>query len=134
MTDLYSEELLEEVRRRMGIVEIYFKNYQEYLDRREFEKASEMLWGILNNLASMLSMLYGGEPIRKHDELRMFMNVLAQRIREPEILRLYRSCEKLHANFFHSFMDEIDFEECRIDAEKLIDILQKLVYRELGNI
>lgn len=120
-----NEQLLEEVRRRTSIVEEYFRNYYEYLSRRKFAKASEALWGILNNLASILSVLYGGEPISKHVELRELVTLLAKKLGNQEILRWYRACEKLHANYFHNFMDEDEFEEHRIEAEKLIDELQK---------
>jgi len=72
------EELAREVKRRMSIVESYSRNYAEYLRRGDYAKASEALWGILNNLASILSLLYGGRPISKHDELRSFINDLRQ--------------------------------------------------------
>lgn len=129
------ERLVEEVRRRISIIETYYRNYVEHLSRKEYAKASEALWGILNNLASILSMLYGGKPISKHDELRKFINHLASMLRSEDIVRWCRSCEVLHANYFHNFMDEDMFEHYRADAEKLINTLQRLVVeklRELG--
>jgi len=129
------EELAEEVRRRIGIIESYSRNYAEHLRRGDYAKASEALWGILNNLASILSILHGGRPISRHDELRSFMNSLASMLRNEEIVRWFRACERLHSNFFHNFMDEAEFEEHRVEAEKLVGTLQKLVLdklRELG--
>jgi len=129
------EELAGEIKRRMGIIESYSRNYAEYLRRGDYAKASEMLWEIVNNLASILSILYGGKPISKHDELRSFVNSLAAALKREDIVRWFRACERLHSNFFHNFMDEETFGEYRAEAEKLIDALQRLVaekLRELG--
>jgi len=129
------EGLAEEVRRRIGIIESYSRNYAGYLRKGDYAKASEALWGILNNLASILSILHGGKPISRHDELRNFMNSLASMLRNEDIVKWFRACEILHSNFFHNFMDEAMFEEHRVEAEKLINVLQKLVVdklRELG--
>jgi len=129
------EELVREVRRRVDIVERYSRNYVEYLRRRDYAKASEMLWGVVNNLASVLSVLHGGEPISRHDELRSFIEGLASMLRNEDIAKWFRACERLHSNFFHNFMDEAAFEEHRVEAEKLVGTLQKLVLdklRELG--
>lgn len=117
--------------RRKSIVEEYSRNYREYLDKRELPKASKALWGMVNNLASILSILYQGKPVSGHKELRVFMKHLAERLRNEEILRWLRSCETLHANYLHGFMDEELFEEYRLEAEKLINELQRLIQREL---
>jgi len=124
-------EPINEIRRRLNIIESYSKNYKESLDKKEYGKASEMLWGIINNLASILSILNGGKPISKHSELREFINSLAYVLKDEEIIDLFRSCEILHANYFHNFLDEILFESYRKDAEKLINKLQELTIREL---
>jgi len=122
------EELAGEVRRRISIVESYSRNYAEYLHRRDYAKASEALWGILNNLASILSLLHGDRPISRHDELRSFIYDLAAALKSEEVVKWFKACERLHAN--HNFMDKDTAE-----AEKLIYTLQKLVVdklRELG--
>jgi len=129
------EELAKEVRRRIGVIESYSRNYVDYLHRGDYTKASESLWGVLNNLASILSILHGGKPISRHDELRGFMNSLAPMLRSGDIMRWFRACETLHANSFHNFMDEAVFEQYRVEAEKLINTLQGLIaekLRELG--
>jgi len=125
------EELAGEIKRRMSIIENYSRNYAEYLRRGDYAKASEMLWGIVNNLASILSILHGGKPISRHDELRSFMNSLAAALKREDIVKQFSACERLHSNFFHNFMDEEEFEEYRVEAEKLIDALQRLAAEKL---
>ena len=68
-----------------------------------------MLWGALNNLASILNILCVGRPVSSRAELRGFVERLALMLGGEEVLGYYRSCEALHANFFHSFMDEVLF-------------------------
>ncbi|WP_069807872.1 PaREP1 family protein [Vulcanisaeta thermophila] len=126
-------ELLREVERRIAIISTYSRNYQEYLRKGERAKASEMLWGIVNNLASILSIIHGEGPINSHAELRRFMDRLAWQVGE-QVLTWYRSCEVLHAIYYHNFMDEELFEHYRSDAENLIDLLNRLVYEELGKL
>ncbi len=126
-----AEELLREVRRRISIIETYSKNYVEYLSRGEYAKASEAVWGILSNLVSILNILHGGKPVARHDDLRKSINTLASMLRNEEVIRWYRACETLHANYYHNFMDENLFHQHRADAEKLINTLQRLVQRKL---
>jgi len=127
----FPEDLLKELLRRWHMVKKYHENYLKHLESREYDKASENLWGIVNNLASMLSLLLGGKPIGKHDELRKFVNELISLKGDIRLKGLLLACERLHANFFHNFMDEQQFEEHRVKAEELISILEKCIDEEL---
>ncbi len=134
-------ELLQEVRRRLKLIEDYYHNYHECLEQRDYSKASEYLWGIANNIASLLSILRGGKPITRHRELRSLLETIAHELalREPskagEIEAVFRdgilALEILHANFFHSFLEEHQFQECRRKAETLIKLLEEEVYQQL---
>jgi len=125
------EEVVREVVRRRAIVENYSRNYVECLHRGDYAKASELLWGIVNNLASILSILYKGKPISDHRELRMFMRDLAVMRGISEVVEWFRACELLHANYYHNFMDKEMFEDYRVKAEKLINTLQKLIEEKM---
>lgn len=131
--------VLQEVERRLALVEEYYENYRSYLARGAYSKASEYLWGIANNLASLLSLLKGGRPITRHSDLRRFLDVLvrelAAREGSGEVVEAFRggvlALEILHANFFHDFLEERQFEELRIKAERLLKILEEELYRLL---
>ena len=125
------EDLLRELLRRRYIIEKYYENYLKHLEGREYDKASEDLWGIVNNLASMLGLLLVGKPIGRHDELRKFINDLISSKGDVRLKELLLACERLHANFFHNFMDEQQFEEHRVKAEEFISILKKYITDEL---
>jgi len=127
-----NSDLIEEIQRRRHIIEKYSENYYKHLEARDYSKASEDLWGIVNNLASILSLLLQGKSIGKHSELREFINHLIILKQNPELKELLLACEILHSNFFHNFMDELQFEEHRIKAEKLIKILETYIIEELS--
>jgi len=125
------EDLLRELLRRRYMIEKYYENYLKHLESREYDKASEDLWGVVNNIASMLSLLLKGKPIGKHEELRKFVNELISLKGDVRLKEFLLACERLHANFFHNFMDEQQFEEHRVKAEELISILEKYIAEEL---
>ncbi len=125
------EELLRELLRRKGVVEKYYENYLKHLEGRDYDEASEDLWGVVNNLVSILSLLLRGKPIGRHEELRKFIDDLISLKGDARLKELLLACERLHANFFHNFMDEQQFEEHRVKAEEFISILKKYITDEL---
>jgi len=127
-----NRDLIEKIQHRVNIIRKYFENYYRHLDARDYMKASEDLWGIVNNLASILSLLSRGKPISKHSELRELIDHLIKLKQNPELKELLLACERLHANFFHNFMDEEQFREHREKAEKLIRILETYISEELS--
>jgi len=42
--------------------------------------------------------------------------------------------QRLHANYYHDFMNEELFEEDRVKAEKLINKLAELIYHHIETI
>jgi len=128
------EDFIKEIQRRRHVIREYFENYYKHLEVRDYVKASEDLWGIVNNLASILSLLLRGKPIGKHSELRELIDHLITMKQNPELKELLLACETLHANFFHNFMDEEQFKEHREKAEKLIRFLETYISDELSKI
>jgi len=127
-----NRDLIEKIQHRVNIIRKYFENYHRHLDARDYMKASEDLWGIVNNLASILSLLSRGKPISKHSELRELIDHLIKLKQNPELKELLLACETLHANFLHNFMDEEQFKDHREKAEKLIRILETYISDELS--
>ena len=127
-----NRDLIEKIQHRVNLIRKYFKNYYRHLDARDYMKASEDLWGIVNSLASILSLLLRDKPVSKHSELRELINHLIAMKQNPELGELLSACETLHANFYHNFMDEQLFEKHREKAEKLIRILETYISDELS--
>lgn len=125
------QDLHKEIKRRMNINEIYDHNYYEHLKKKEYIKASEDLWGMVNNLASILSLLFRGKPISDHNDMRRFIDSISTLKSEPKLKELLLACERLHANFYHNFMDEIQLEEHIMKAEEFTQLLKKYIWEKL---
>jgi len=125
-----SIELESVIEKYISIAQRYYNNYLAHRDLKEFDKASEDLWGVINTSASALSILLSGKPIKDHSNLRELMNDIA--IENPEIVELYKEAERLHANFYHNFLTEESFKDAVIKIENLITILSELITRTLN--
>lgn len=122
---------LSEVERRRNAAETYYANYQKHLVERNLAKASEDIWGVVNQLASALSILLRGKPISTHRELREFIKQVAYAKGDEKLPELLQACEMLHVNYFHQFMEDEMFESHRLKAEELIMRLQAYIAQEL---
>lgn len=128
-----SEDLLSEIGRRKALADAYYDNYRRRRELKDFAKASEFLWGVVSNLTYCLGLLYG-RKLGKHREVVAFLKELAGALRDDEMLKQIRAAEALHANFYHDFMSEDEFESYRWEVEllaiKLARVLKERV-REL---
>jgi hypothetical protein len=125
-----STELEKIIEKYISMTQRYYNNYLAHRDEKEFDKASEDLWGAINAAASALSILLSGKPIKDHSNLRELMNDIAKE--KPEIIELYKEAEKLHANFYHNFLTPENFKDTEAKIEKLIIILSELIIRTLN--
>jgi len=115
---------LQEVVEKKRLADYYYDNYRKALRRKEYSKASEFIWGVVNTLSYALALFYG-KKLRRHDEVIEFLKSLATQY--GEIRDGVSAVQRLHANYFHNFMDENLFEEDRYRAEKLLNKLAELL-------
>jgi hypothetical protein len=128
---MISEEALQEVLRRKKLADLYYDNYRYYYSRKEFAKASEFIWGTVNALAYALGLLHGLK-LSDHKKIIEFLKILATQY--EEIREGVTAVQRLHANYYHDFMNEELFEEDRVKAEKLINKLAELIYHHIETI
>jgi hypothetical protein len=125
---MISEEELQEVFRKKRLADLYYDNYRYYYSRKELAKASEFIWGTVNALAYALGLFYGLK-LSDHKKVVEFLKMLATQY--EEIREGITAVQRLHANYYHNFMDEELFEEDRVKAEKLISKLAELLYHRI---
>jgi hypothetical protein len=118
------QEVVQEVMKKRKLADYYYDNYRKFYLRKEYSKASEFIWGVVNALSYSLGLFYGKE-LRRHDEVIEFLKILAKQ--HEEIREGISAVQRLHANYFHNFMDEDLFEEDRSKAEKLLNKLAELL-------
>jgi len=122
---------MSEIVKRKGLADYYYDNYKKYRDLKKYNKASEFLWGALNNLVYALGVVYG-EKVSSHKKVKEFINNLSAICNKPELAKLFaESAEVLHANFYHDFLDEDSFKVHEENMEKLLEMLSKILSEEL---
>jgi hypothetical protein len=123
------EELLKEVKAKRRLADHYYDNYRRFYLQGEYSKASECIWGVVNALAYALG-LFEGRKLSDHGKVIKFLEMLANQ--HEEIAEGLLPIQRLHANFFHDFMNEEMFREDATKAEGLIRKLAELVDARLS--
>ncbi len=112
----------------------YFMNFEEERLRENFDKAGEALWGVISCLLNAIHLLEKGKPITDHQMMRQFaVHYLVSMTDEGErLVGIFKRAEKLHANFYHSFLDRDEFNELCNEIIELIKVLEELYNREMS--
>jgi hypothetical protein len=97
-------------------VEEHIETALLFLDQsqREFAvgdalQGSEKLWGAVAH-AAMAYAQREGWPFGDHRSLKQASRRLTDESRDPMLLAGFLAAEKFHANFYHAFMQDYDFE------------------------
>jgi len=127
---MLDNEVFKEVLRRKALADVYYDNYREHYFKGEYSKASEYLWGVVNSIVYALGLFYG-KKITEHKEVLNFLRELSSRYQE--IREGFISIQRLHANFYHDFMNKEIFDDDRLKAEKLIEKLMEILLKKINN-
>ena len=108
----------------------YLKNYENDRIKSE-EKASEDLWGVVSCLMNAISVVELGKPQSRHGNQREFaMQFLISEFEDgKELFKIYEKAEKLHSNFYHSFIKRDELEGLWADVLRLVKRLDN-AFRE----
>jgi hypothetical protein len=116
----------------------YLQNFEWEIQKKDREKAGEALWGIVSCLFNAIYLLETGKPCSEHAKLRIFAGeFLVSNFGEGDGERfydIYRKVEKFHANFYHAFLDEDEFEKDASEILRLLGILDNKLQNMLNEI
>ncbi len=114
-------------------IEVYLKLFEKYLADAEelyrkgdLAQAGEKYWGAVTALLSAIAEKRG-LPHYTHRDFWEVVEVIVEETRNPDYSTLFSLAEKLHANFYHSFLRKEPFDKHREGVLKLVDMLRKLV-------
>ncbi len=114
-------------------IEVYLKLFEKYLADAEelyrkgdLAQAGEKYWGAVTALLSAIAEKRG-LPHYTHRDFWEVIEVIVEETRNPDYSTLFSLAEKLHANFYHSFLRKESFDKHREGVLKLVDMLRKLV-------
>ena len=122
--------LSSEVEKRKALADHYYDNYRKYLERGDRGKASEFIWGAIENLAYALGLL-DGQKLGDHGKVRKYLAELATSLEDSQIPEGIIASEHIHANFYHDYMDKDLFDYDRVKAEALAEKLAKILMDRL---
>lgn len=111
----------------------YFKNFEKERMKGNREKAGEALWGVVSCLINALALIVCGRPLPDHKEQRRFARefILSTFEDGEELVKAYNNAEKFHANFYHAFLNDEEFEKIGADIVRLTERLDTTLVERL---
>jgi hypothetical protein len=115
---------------------VYYSNYDHERQSGDKGKASEELWGVISCLLRAYYLLLRGEPLpQEHKALvNWAREVLAGQPDGEGLYRSFRDAEKLHANFYHMFIQDDELNEIWARVQALAVRLEDSVKTELKKV
>lgn len=83
----------------------YWSQVQEFLQAGELEKASELAWGSVAERVKALGLARTAKLLRSHSQLTDYAKTVANQMQDGELREGFAKAERLHANFYESFLD-----------------------------
>ena len=108
----------------------YFNNMRETLGKKEYQKASELLWGAITQSIKALASL-SGIHIHSHNFFKRYTREISKDIGDPEYHELFLSLQQLHQNFYDEQIDPIDFPIYLKKAKNFLEKNDILIRRKL---
>ncbi|MBI4181801.1 MAG: hypothetical protein HY520_02435 [Candidatus Aenigmarchaeota archaeon] len=94
----------------LNVRDRYFSNAENPIQKRDFRKASELLWGAIAQAMKALG-ASSGITIRTRGQIRDFVKQIAQDMSDPAFFKTFRQLEALHRNFYDEEILEEEFPE-----------------------
>jgi len=105
---------------------LYLNNANEEIKKKNYEKASEFLWGSVAEALKALLMARKGFKIKSHSEFWDVARELSKEYGDKDIYIVFREANSLHSNFYEVSLKEedvmISFEHIRMLVGKLLNI------------
>lgn len=122
-----TQEKLKLIENYIDQSKLFLRNVDELIEKKELNKAGEMLWGSIAELLKAIGII-NNYPTRTHAELMNLAQVIYTITNDVELRKaIKRDAQALHANFYQNFMDEEIFHECRISVLKAYEQLFKII-------
>lgn len=119
-------DLLNEISNKEELFAHYYDNFEKHLALGKTAKASEFLWGALHCLIYAIGITYG-KKLNNHNKVLLFAKEISEGAKDGEIYLAVKIGEELHANFYHDFLDKDGLNLKRVEVDKLIMKLRRIL-------
>lgn len=97
------------------------------LNKCEYNKAGELLWGSIAEAAKALYLKYTGRPINNHNKIRSALDELCLQYNDIGFSRDWnKAADRFHVNFYETFMEKDEFLETYENGKLLLTFIQSL--------
>ncbi len=107
----------------------YYENAIALMNRGEYRKASELLWGATTQMIKALSQVEGTE-IRSHKQFRSYVHDKLS-YADPKLMSQFRDIESLHNHFYDATLERDEVEQISATVRQFIERLRELLYSRL---
>ena len=104
----------------------FFANAELFAGKREYRKASELLWGAVTQAIKALASKRG-IAIATHSQFFDFMQTLAKETKDEPLYKTFLFLNDLHKNFYDEKIRPADFEIYFKEAYKFITKLNEIM-------
>ena len=102
----------------------YSHNAEKYLKLKDYNKASEMMWGAMSCALKTVA-AKRNESIKNHKALGQFAETLSKQEQNKEIFTSFLHGNMLHRNFYESNLDTVLVKSMCFDVAKTIGKLMR---------
>jgi hypothetical protein len=106
-----SADALEKIEKYESRSAQLIENADQLVRKHELEKAGEFYWGAVGCYLNALQFLFTGKAHSGHGEMVLEAKRIATERGDEPLLEAVKAAEKLHANYYHSFISEDEFPE-----------------------
>jgi hypothetical protein len=130
-----SDEALEKIEKYRIRADKLFENAKIFLDKKEYEKTGEFLWGALATYINAIVYLKTGEAKHSHKKLVTAGEGIAKAAQDQDLFKAIKGTgQELHANYYHGFLEVEAFQDIFPEIEKAIEKLDNILLNELKGI
>ncbi len=104
----------------------FLEKSDRYFDEGDILQGSEKSWGAAAH-AVMAVAQQNGWPYGDHHALKTAARRLADEHDDPSLELAFGVAEKFHANFYHKFMQDYEFDHDRPAVRRFVERIQALL-------
>lgn len=104
----------------------YFANAELFAGKKEYRKASELLWGAVTQAIKALAAKHGLE-ITRHRQFFDYMKTLSKELEAESLYKTFLFLDDLHKNFYDEKIRSVDFDIYFKEAYQFILEIDKLM-------
>ena len=128
------EEVTKKVLGYQARAPVLLRNGMELVQKGEMEKGGEFIWGAVGAYLNALELLKTGKAKADHGQMVKNAEGVANSLGDKRLDEAIKSAEKLHANYYHSFLTKEEFLERAERARYAYERFGKILEDELSRL